>query len=196
MNEEYSQVRNMIDKSIEREDAYFFSICTLLGIGNIFQKDESYYLGLVVLCLAFFLILKIISCRNNIFYNTTYLIVFIEGNDKNLLYETRFQKMREIFWKDKKGLTKKWVYNIFYRFGYYIKNGIICIFSLILSFQMIVAIFPIDNIKVMFKLVLLLIVTFLNVCYSILLINDRFLTKEFMEKWEQIKKSEKSSLLL
>lgn len=190
INEEFSQIRSMIEKSAERQDNYFLSAFTLLGVGNIFQKDTSFYFGLVLLCISLFLVLKIIECRNAVFYNTSYLLVFIENKESNLFYETRFQKMRKIFWKDKEGIFKKKTYNFFYKFGYYIKNGIICVLAFLLFTQMSISIFPIRTKIDIIQLLIVFIVTILIIIYSILLMNDRFLTKEFLEKWLEIKKEE------
>lgn len=181
-NKEFSQVRSQIDKAIERQDNYFLSTFTLLGIGNIFQNAANIYFGVVVLCVSWFLIMKIIECRNMVFYNTTYLMVFIENADEKLLYETRVQNLRKIFWMDNNFLISKKIYRKLYKFGYYTKNGIVCVFALLLSLQMIISIVPLDNPKAIIKFIAISVVTFLNVIYTIMLMNDRFLTKEFYEK--------------
>lgn len=188
--EEFSQVRNMLEKSAERQDNYFLSAFTLLGVGNIFQNDSNFYFGLVLLCISLFLILKIIECRNVVFYNTTYLLTFIESKQNKLLYETRFQKLRKIFWKDKKGIFKKKSYSFFYKFGYYIKNGIICALAILLFIQMSISIFPLQTQIDIVKFLAISLVAILIVIYSILLMNDRFLTKEFLDKWMEIKEEE------
>ncbi|MCQ2442574.1 MAG: hypothetical protein MJ077_05555 [Oscillospiraceae bacterium] len=188
--EEYSQVRSMLEKSCERQDTYFLSSFTILGVGNIFQKGSVFYLGITLLCISLFINLKIIECRNMTFYNTTYLVTFLEDAQYGLLYETRIQKLRGIFWKDKSGITQKNIYNRFYRFGYYIKNGIICIMVIFLAIQTTESLLPIDTVGKKLKLFLVIIITVLNLVYSYVLLNDRFLTGEFLKKWKKIKEEE------
>lgn len=190
ISEEFSQIRDLIVKAAERQDNYFLSAFTLLGVGNIFQKDTNFYFGVVLLCISLFLILKIIECRNSVFYNTSYLLVFIESKDNNLLYETRFQKMRKNFWKDKNGIFKKKTYNLLYKFGYYIKNGIICTLASLLFVQISIDIFPLKTKVDIIQFIIVLIIALLIIIYSILLMNDRFLTKEFFDKWMEIKEEE------
>lgn len=188
--EEYSQVRTMLDKACDRQDTYFLSAFTILGVGNIFQQSSVFYFGMTLLCISLFINLKIIECRNMTFYNTTYLVTFLESEKYGLLYETRIQKLRKIFWSKGSGITQKGIYNTFYRFGYYIKNGIICMMVIVLSIQTIHSLLPIDsNIKII-KLVLVIAITLLNIIYSYILLNDRFLTGEFLKKWKQIKNKE------
>lgn len=193
MKEEYLFLREAIEKVIEREDKYFLGTFALLGFGNFFNITYLNIIFLIlILYISVFMILKLIECRTQVFYISAYMEVFLENEETGIYYESRMQKMREIFWNKEEGVTYSGIYNRFSSFGYYIKNFIFGILATIIFFRICINLMPIDiKSDTVYLLIVASIGYILNIIYSVMLTNDRFLKQRYYAKWKIIKRNEK-----
>lgn len=187
-------------------DKYYIQAVAVLLLGVFFQRSANAFLLAMGLLVALALQLKILECKNMVSYNAAYLMVFIENQDMELMYETRVQQYRMEFWdsknKVKKGRTKEKTWNSIKKavgkFGYRIKNAIVGAFALIvivcyyrnnliLDFE-----FCRDMKTVIYcsKIIGLSLLALANVIFAIYLCIDKKKPQEMAEDWKKIRTSE------
>ena len=188
IEKEYDMVRSQIDKAIERMDKYNLQAITVLLLNVFFQSEISVYIYIMGVFVALILLCKIIECRNMVFYNAMYLVVFVEDENLGLQYESRVQKLYSGMKKTNlKGLRR--LLHSIYMIGYKLKHTMIGVFSIIVVGSFIIRNSPITGWLNWIKVIILSMEAMTIVIFTICLLFDGVIKKEYKRKWEEIKGS-------
>ena len=193
MDKEYLMLRSEIEECLKKQDQVFSTIISILGLTNVFSHiSENVLFLFLILFLSTLLQLRMLECRNIVYYISTYMSVFLE-KDSDFKWETRLRKFKiEGYGYENGKLGKKIINKVVVRFGRIVKHFIILGLVAFMVFRIVVNVYKsyyVLCIKIVLYVVAGLFMIF-NILYAYTLSTDKVNYDAYLKRWEKIRKKE------
>ena len=184
---EYNILRSELEDNIKKQDSLFALVFTILGVTSVFSTwYENIAFLILVLFITALLQVKVLECRNVVYYISTYLKVIENKYHSEIQWESRIAQFKDV--KYKPILHKTYIYVLAIKIGRLLKHFGNLAFSLFIFFRIInMAIYDINsfNNKVI-NIILAAICLILNILYTYVICTDRAILPIYTEKWQTI----------